>query len=904
MPELAPISDHVFAELLGSLAPTGHDEPPRHESLREFVVLVAAFDADSLKAVGATDDDLDDFLVEDCEQVFTRAGRQWGLRLGVRQSTLAALEAAGRLEGLHGAVDPKDVASTMALRYIAGTAPSLEDQTVEELQGTAIASDWLARTNVKLPRSVEAKAQQSIDAMLNPLRLLVADGVFGRDHELAVLADYAEVLSPSSRAKGAVRRVKRILNLTDKPPLVIHGLGGVGKSTLVARFVLDHVDAGASYRFPFAYLSFDRPELQLEQPLTLLAEAATQLAALFPDVASDAAAVAESTRGAVASALLTSLSDRRASKVSWSTARGYTDRDVDVLLDRFAQLVAAATGRHQLPTVWVLDTFEVAQRQSPVAADELWDFLERLQRACPRLRVVICGRTPIEGRRTRSLALGNLTPAAAHDLLRTQLAPLDLPDSFIAGVAQAVPPHPLSLRLAVLLIRREAELGLATDERRRDVLFQLEGANVQGVLYRRVLAHIEDPDVRRLANPGLVVRRITPDVIQDVLAKPCGLGAIDRDAATALFDKLQREVAVVIPIEGGTLIQRPELRKLMLPLVTHDDPELVAKLRRAALAFYRRRGSVEDKVEELYYRLALGQSTATLDKSFDPEAARVLMEAVDEFPPSSQVYLANRIGVTVDPAILHEADDLSWARQAVLSSRRLLDSGRAEAALEIVTGRRNDTIVPFTGAIEVEALASLHRTDEALTAARATLKWATEHHDSDTFIDVALLAARIAEDAGDTTAALSLLSQAESAAASAQDMIAGWVARVAIVRVHRRSGSSDSDQALKARARLVDEIDQLTPRDRSRNPSLVRDLAAEIGDDVPSIARDALRLSGHTAGPVPTTRRRRRHPDPNSQLTSAEIGRSLAVDMSADESGSIREHVSEQLRFESDGAAF
>ena len=36
---------------------------------------------------------------------------------------------------------------------------------------------------------------------------------------------------------------------------------------------------------------------------------------------------------------------------------------------------------------------------------------------------------------------------------------------------------------------------------------------------------------------------------------------------------------------------------------------------------------------------------------------------------------------------------------------------------------------------------------------------------------------------------------------------------------------------------------QLTSRDRSRNPALIRDLAAEIGDAVPSIARDGARAS-------------------------------------------------------------
>jgi hypothetical protein len=55
--------------------------------------------------------------------------------------------------------------------------------------------------------------------------------------------------------------------------------------------------------------------------------------------------------------------------------------------------------------------------------------------------------------------------------------------------------------------------------RRTFMLFSLAETAVQGQLYQQILNHIPDPDLRQLAHPGLVVRRVTRDVIKEVLAR-------------------------------------------------------------------------------------------------------------------------------------------------------------------------------------------------------------------------------------------------------------------------------------------------------------------------------------------------------------------------------------------------
>ncbi len=834
MAELEKISAESFAALLDLVTPSAASEiGPKRAGLRAHVCLLSAFDAANLPpsvSDGPGDPVVQQFLAEDCERVATPLGERWSLRESVRLGALAALDAAGELRDFVGATDSADTACQMALRYIRGDAPALNRQTVEELRGCVTGVGWLARTSVPVPPLSEVRARLAAEGMLEPLRMLLADGFFGRQGELGRLADYARTPRPGR---------------DEQPPLLIYGPGGAGKSTLVARFILDHFDT-AGDRFPFAYLSFDRSELRLEQPLSLLAEAAAQLGSLFPVVADDASRLASAARSLVA-ATVAKVSSHRATRSSSSYDQEWEGSDEQVLVRRYAALVERAAGPGGVLNVWVLDTFEVAQRQAPSATFRLWVFFGRLRQACPGLRLMLCGRGPLDSEPTVDMPLGALDPVAATEMLRSQLADLNLPAEFLASIVSAVSAQPVSLRIAVLCIRAAAVDGpssFGTAESRRDLLLGLSGEEVEGVLYRRILDHIEDDDVRRIAHPGLALHRLTPEVIQFVLARRCGLGPVNRSQALQLFYKLGRELSLVEPTGAGGLQVRPVIRRVMLPMIERDNPAQLAALRRAAQRYYAKQDSLPAKVEELYYRLVLGQSTAVLDRAFSDEAIGLLDAPVEEYPASSQVYLANRLGITADPGLLARADDLSWGRQTVLAARRLLDAGQAVEALELLTERHNDVVRAFTAALEVEALATLGRREEALAVASGAADWCAEHQEPNALIDVALLAARINEDAGDFEPACRWLQEAERVAGLTGNRISQLTAWVARLRLHRRAGTADTPAAQAIRTQVITAAKELTARDKSGNPGLVRDLAAEVGDAVPGLTRDALRISG------------------------------------------------------------
>jgi hypothetical protein len=85
------------------------------------------------------------------------------------------------------------------------------------------------------------------------------DRFFGRHAELEKLRSYVGVVRADSLLQQANRAFSRASgSLFGRAPLTVWGVGGVGKTTLIAKFMLEHVRA-AEWRFPFAYLDFDRP---------------------------------------------------------------------------------------------------------------------------------------------------------------------------------------------------------------------------------------------------------------------------------------------------------------------------------------------------------------------------------------------------------------------------------------------------------------------------------------------------------------------------------------------------------------------------------------------------------------------------------------------------------------------
>lgn len=480
-----------------------------------------------------------------------------------------------------------------------------------------------------------------------------------------------------------------------------------------------------------------------------------------------------------------------------------------------------------------------------------------MQQRMPSLRVVIAGRAEVKGLSVHNTPLKGLDKVQARALLVGALRGLDIDPGLVDLVVSRVSGNPLSLRLAADLMKREGPAVLGSRRGRRRLLFDLRAEQVQGVLYRRILDHV-DKRVRPLANPGLVVRQITSDVILQVLAEPCGLHRLTEDRAGELFDLLGAEASLVTEARPGVLVHRADVRREMLPLLQAEDPDRVVDIHRRAVHYYVHRTEINDQIEHLYHRLMLGQSSRTLDEHWVDAATKFLEDAWDELPPESRVYLAGRLHVEADPADLLAADQTAWVRQATRQARALLEAGQPGPALTILRAKQTSPQDLGVSRLIVESLAAQGNDQEALGEAEAAIAEADAQGLGLESVQLNILAGRIAEDGHATKGVGSSFVAARrhylDARTSAIDFGAraeGMTAGVGALRVSRRFGGFVSDvprdqvAALPAwpepqydtelRPTLTAEAAALTDHELATHPGLLRELAAELGSELPAL---------------------------------------------------------------------
>jgi hypothetical protein len=251
---------------------------------------------------------------------------------------------------------------------------------------------------------------------------------------------------------------------------------------------------------------------------------------------------------------------------------------------------------------------------------------------------------------------------------------------------------------------------------RQYFFLRFDTALLQRQLYKRILSHVHDDKVRQLAHPGLVLRRITPDLILNVLAKPCDIEVASKAEADDLFQQLKREVALVTQERDGSLRQRQDLRVLMLELLRADDPDKVRKIHEAAVAYYEARPPVpEERAEEIYHRLQLDQEPTIIDARWIEGLERFLSSAFEEFSGRRLAYLATRLNVDVDKETRQLADLEDWEKITARNVQSLLGQNQVTQALELMQARSERSTVSPLVTLEARALALQMLWQEALS---------------------------------------------------------------------------------------------------------------------------------------------------------------------------------------------
>jgi hypothetical protein len=828
--EAADFRDRLAREL-AQLDTSYQGTAARFGGLHEAAAVLAHFDPDTLVPSGLTPpEDIEDVLAHSVLEPGPDGSSEWSLKSDVRIDVLKQLATRERmLQALDAnARRPDSTVQRTLEAYLRGNAPPFEELPAGELPAIFQVSRWLHPVLDGVPDTDLVSARIDFVSLLRPFRELADAHFSGRSAELRRLRDYVGVIPPESSA-AALRQwldkgVNAILNLHEKPPLMIHAPGGMGKSSLLARFILDHALLGDEHRVPFVYLDFDRPELRADEPVTLLVEAVRQLGLQYPHARQACERLRAEWQGRLAEAARHAPEGPDPS----STARG-PGLDPARFVETFGSLLGTLNLARK-PILWVIDTFEEVQYRSPGGVREVMSFLTALQSSVPRLRVVMAGRAPIEDHITESLALGELDTEASQAYLQKK----GVSDPAIARrIAAELGGNALTLRLAAEIVQKEGFEALGAGGR-------MDQLTVQRQLFRRILARIHDPEVRKLAHPGLVLRRITPELIKEVLAGPCEMSVPDLATAARLFKELKREISVVAPSDAASVRHRPELRRIMLPLLERDRPDTIATIHRLAIDYYASKDDAVSRAEEIYHRLSLGQPSSVVDARWIPGVSGHLTGALEDLKPAQRAYLASRLGVETDAATRAAASIDDWERDAERRMRDWLhhdDPRQAIAVFRERSDRRGGTVLDGLAAAAFERL---DQPAEAVGVLAKAIAASRSEGDPDERADLLFQLARLQLRLGDQAGARAAL---DNVAALQTTRGALDRARVAAFRL-QLDGAADAALAETQVAVVREWLTSLDEKQLQAESASVREIVGVLTvDDGPVLAR-IVRLLG------------------------------------------------------------
>lgn len=590
-------------------------------------------------------------VVPDCDVRVTGPGYVWCLRREARRAALSELaadrEALARVLRETAAL-AGDADSRLLRRVLRGQRLKPERASDEDRAAMLRVAEWTDGIFPKAPKPAEVQGILARDAIKQSLSILV-EKFHGRERELEVLRQF--VAGPRAKSRPPVLQA---------PVLAVSGIGGVGKSALLSRFTSRLFARPKTRRPAVVLIDFDRARFSSGDPVALTLELTRQIGAWFPSLAAELRELRHSARTNQASSGFASPSQAATANLE---SFGRSHSELIYRLPRILSKAGVGTRRDR-PLIVIFDTFEVLQgartettlddgslRGVHAVAEWISDLfvVSRLS----NMRVVVAGRAPIaedpifgEVLTEPELRLTGVDRSSGIALLRDQ--GLSIRNARLLLDALADPAdetaNPLILRLAARLVKAGT---VRPESLKRDIgrgRNSLDQELVQGVLYRRILAHIgdrgNDKALSALAHPGLVLRRVTPDIIARLLIPliaPKERGKIDPDK---LFDRLRREVWLVRETGPKTVEHRSDLRRTMLRLIDVDMRSQARRIHRAAIKYYRAGGEpgLDPDIAEgeaFYHRLMLTdrRHAGALKPADVRRFESMLLPSLDDLPP-------------------------------------------------------------------------------------------------------------------------------------------------------------------------------------------------------------------------------------------------------------------------------
>ncbi|SIQ42078.1 hypothetical protein [Bosea sp. TND4EK4] len=708
----------------------------------------------------AVEDSIFSALSASIEEVADGKDVLWRLQPEARRQALKELVARDELDRVIALTSPQEgdrfgkILQATLKKGRAGNGVSMQRLSTDDLMLQALALDFarslpVRKNTISQEPAIDPRIQLARQAERRRQDYVAPAKLFGRDYDAEALDLYVadgSIEWPLIRLDAPVGEPPRLR------PLLLTGIGGSGKSALVADLM--RRTQRNDWSGPIVVgLDFDQRNVALGGEREWLNELTRQIG--FARPALDAAL------SKVRSEARHHLHRLTLQREDVDRITGTDNLFVVSTMREDLQKVLSAGALASETLVVIVDTFEEVLVRSNMRAETISQepfglvlaFIDSLSKlaspsgvpAFGAVRAVVAGRAhPFPDKEALSarwfeghLEIGELDVEAAVEFVRARSDRRVVTSARARRFVETLPRFPLVLILLAAFARgREPrEIDEALGEARG--IGVLGAAASTRVLYSRFLDRLKDhiitdgkgerlvsrADLVRLAHPGLALSVVTPDLIRHVLAVPTGLGEINDQRARDLFEALSREVWLVERVGAGAVRHAPALRRIMLPMLNGDlTPsenantamrETVRAVHRTAAEWYRTQGASDPAAVALaaYHDAFLGEVGMLLS---DPSLVRRVLDIagddVSAMPIEARAVLRREAGS--DEALsVEEAASLPGAERASadatrrsrrakkgVTSRQVFDEGASESGVHLESLSVGSD-VPFAGTV-------------------------------------------------------------------------------------------------------------------------------------------------------------------------------------------------------------
>lgn len=578
-----------------------------------------------------------------CEEVAANGAQKWVMRTAERGRELAALAGCPAFVArLYRARPPRrdDVFATTLQRCLgSGELPAAEDLEAADLR-EAISAAIFAGGMVPEPRRAAIKAfEQALyrravaKAEAARTNAVLPHPLVGRVAERKAVLDFirtSDVVAPLHQIGDASTGC-----------LLLTGSPGIGKSAFLADVVqrLRH-DADRTYVVTF---DFDQFTLTRGSVVAWAEELTRQIGAQWDEAgAAEIARVrAEHSRRRLdrqrSDDLSASAEDAAALiRDTWDAMAGLPRGPLAIVADTIEEITARDSLEQFLRApdntlfrqllFWVVALQWLSeQREGPFSAVRLL----ASGRTAPPVELPVLGDWF-----TAVLDLPVLDDGAARALIADRDPSLDADTR--ARIVAVVGGHPLHL-----LMVQQHLTGLKNAVERASLLAELETEGLRGALpatatqtlYSRFIDRLRisrlppglaDDDIRRLAHSGLLLREVTERLLAEVVGPAAGVDLSGEGRAGAALAALREQVWLVVP-GGGGVRHRPDVRRVMLPMLLDRRKPANRALLDAAVAWFEDHAHEPGVADEAGYLRALRGDADDIAFLADPSRAALVL---------------------------------------------------------------------------------------------------------------------------------------------------------------------------------------------------------------------------------------------------------------------------------------